>query len=128
MPSCRARPPACLPACCRVDCPALRVPADLFVKYDSLVFGALDALKPTQALMDALHRCCLPPGRPRRPSEAPLPSCCPPAACSATQAHAHVTCKACQAVVVAWICHGVQTGWICHPVCLTTLCSCAAQD
>ncbi|KAL4423954.1 hypothetical protein ABPG75_001255 [Micractinium tetrahymenae] len=40
----------------RLDCPAFRVPPDLLVKHEKLVFAALDALKPVQRLSDTVQR------------------------------------------------------------------------
>lgn len=41
---------------CRLDCPAFRVPADLVLKHDKLVFAALDALRPAQPLQAIIDR------------------------------------------------------------------------
>lgn len=41
---------------CRLDCPTFRVPPDLMVKHEQLVFAALDALKPVQRLSGIVQR------------------------------------------------------------------------
>ena len=40
----------------RLDCPAFRVPADLIVKHESLVFAAMDAMQPSRPLLDIISR------------------------------------------------------------------------
>lgn len=45
-----------LRASCRVDCPISKVPADLMVKHEKLVFAALDALQPIQPMQDVIGR------------------------------------------------------------------------
>lgn len=40
---------------CRVSCPAYRVPAELMVKHEQLVFAALAALRPVAPLQEAVH-------------------------------------------------------------------------
>ncbi len=44
-------------ACCRVGCPALKVPADLMVTHEGLVFAAMDAMRPSDRLLDIIHMC-----------------------------------------------------------------------
>jgi hypothetical protein len=40
---------------CRVDCPALKVPPELVVRHEQLVFSALDALQPSNRLVDIIR-------------------------------------------------------------------------
>ena len=42
--------------CGRLDCPAFRVPADLIVKHERLVFAAMDAMSPSPPLQEVISR------------------------------------------------------------------------
>jgi len=41
---------------CRVDCPFAKVPADMLVKHESLIFAVLEALQLVQPLQEAVNR------------------------------------------------------------------------
>lgn len=40
---------------CRVSCPAYRVPADLAVKHEQLIFATMAALRPAASLLEAVR-------------------------------------------------------------------------